>query len=68
MDVFVDEDGSFDAFECGLYVGDVDGGFVVVVVVVDPGENAEKDEVAAGVTGAESPLAKAVGVGLVKVR
>ena len=66
--VFANEDGSVDPLKRGLYVGDVDGGFEVLVVVVDPGEDAEKDEVTAGVVGAEGPLAKAVGVGLVEVR
>ena len=66
--VLGNEDGSVDAVKGPRDVGQEDGGFEVVVRGENPVEKAESDEVAAGVAGAEGPLAEAIGVGLVEVR
>ena len=66
--VLANEDGSVDPLKRGLDVGGVESGLEVEMSVVDPSKKTEGDEVAAGVGGTVSPLAKAVGVGLVKVR
>ena len=66
--VFVEQDGGVYAVKGPRDVGEEDGGYEVVVRGENPVEKAESDEVAAGVAGSESPLAKAVCVGFVQKR